>query len=198
MLSKLFSFLGSGNQYSQMIWWFRRAIYLFIIWNTITLFPIANELWGEAPHILKNETQGIFRVLNLLSTEGLEYLYFPFSILLIGACVTGILGFYPRFTAIVVFFLTNNLIRKEMTITNGSHHLLLLMVFYLLFMDEKNTNPKVGQSELVEDLTIVQQEKEVFVLQSIKNSIKKYLKFLKQGFLILINYKLIKNLKMKR
>lgn len=140
-IDTIVDYFSDKNHYSENIWFFRKAIYSFILINTILLLPLHNELWGTAPHVLKNEYHGIMSFINLLYFSYFEqyHLFFVFGLII--TAIIGLMGLFPGLISFFVFFFSSNLIHKEISVTNGGYHLLLLMLFYLLFMnDRKQSN----------------------------------------------------------
>lgn len=137
--NSLVDYLTSENRFTDTIWIFRRIIYLFLIVNTLTLLPMANQIWGNDALLIEEHASEHFYspLLYFLShTTGgsWHWLFLTGQIIFI---LLGFSGKIPRISSFMVFLITANLYYKAQIIANGGYQIILLMLFYLVFMEEE-------------------------------------------------------------
>lgn len=135
--------------YRDKVRFFRKVLYAFLFLNTLTLLPIANELFGYHGIIgsagwntsVPWYKQGSAAFLNILShpANGTRpWLMYVFLIGHMGALVTGFLSIWPRLSAFAVYFFTANLFYKGYAAFTGGEVLIVIMLFYLMFISDED------------------------------------------------------------
>jgi hypothetical protein len=135
---------------------FRRVLYLFLLFNTLTLLPIADELWAYHGTVgsrgwnfsIPTWRQGGYPLLNVLShpansTHTWVYMFFVVGQILF--LVTGIFRFMPRLSGFMIYFFTINLFLKGYMMFTGGEVLVNMLLFYLMFIHRSNA-PKFSWS----------------------------------------------------
>jgi hypothetical protein len=128
---------------------FRRVLYIFLLLNTISLLPIADELWSYNGTVgsrgwnfaIPTWRQGGYPLLNVLShpansTHPWVYACFVGGQILF--LVTGIFRFMPRLSGFLVYFFTINLFLKGYMMFTGGEVLVNMLLFYLMFIHRSN------------------------------------------------------------
>lgn len=151
LINRLDAFVGKAEtaDYYATVWLFRRGVYLTVLIYFLTLLPKAFFFFG--PEALKygylkyNEVLG--KPVRLLFTGffGGHYIWFLTGLFV--SLITGLVGVFQRFSAILVYFFAFNLINRAEHIMNGSSSLMWILLFYLLFMDE-NRKAMVAHNKL--------------------------------------------------
>lgn len=138
---------------------FRRLLYVFLFLNTLTLLPIAEDLFGYYGIIgsrgwntsVSFVGQGLTAWLNLLS-HPLNAGYWWLSYLFIAGQLTALgLGFFnilPRLANFFIYFFSANLFFKGYSAFTGGEVLVLLLLFYLIFIDE-DAKPTIASDSRV-------------------------------------------------
>jgi hypothetical protein len=127
---------------------FRKVLYGFLILNTISLLPIAYELFSYNGIVgsggwntdLPWYTQGTKAILNALShpiNSQYSWIFWFFIFGQLFFLVLGILGKWRRLSSIMIYFFTVNLFLKGYLMFTGGEALVNILLFYLIFMDEK-------------------------------------------------------------
>lgn len=155
---------------------FRRALYLFLFLNTLSLLPIAAELWsyngisGSRGWDLSipSYAQGSYGILNFLShpinnTQTWIYITFICGQLLF--LLTGIFRILPKISSILVYFFTVNLFLKGYLMFTGGEVLVNLILFYLMFIQKSNTSKKEVNLRISSD-----EEKQFSFVQNLLNN----------------------------
>lgn len=128
---------------------FRRALYIFLLFNTLSLLPVAHEIWsyngisGSRGWDLSTPTfaQGSYGLLNFLSHPINNTQSWIYSVFIIGQLfflLTGIFRFLPKISSIMIYFFTVNLFLKGHLLFTGGEVLVNLILFYLMFIQKSN------------------------------------------------------------
>src|SRR5690606_5894845 len=106
------SFIGDFPHWRK-IELFRRVLYVFLFLNTLSLLPIAREIWAYDGIIgtrgwdfsIPTIKQGSFFILNVLSHPANASYWWLYILFIVGQLfflVTGILRFFPKLSSIMV------------------------------------------------------------------------------------------------
>lgn len=131
---------------------FRRVLYIFLLINTITLLPIAADLWSYhgmsgarwdfSLPIWKQISTSFLNVLSHPANARHEWVYIVFIIGQIAFLLLGIFRILPKMSALAVYFFTVNLNMKGALMFTGGEVLLNLMLFYLIFIQSSDNSQK--------------------------------------------------------
>lgn len=127
---------------------FRRVLYIFLLINTLSLLPIAHDLWAydgmsgtRWDFSVPTWQQGSRALINALShpaNAAHPWIYVAFIIGQLVFLLTGIFRILPRISAVAVYFFTVNLFLKGAIMFTGAEVLLNLMLFYLMFIQRSD------------------------------------------------------------
>lgn len=128
---------------------FRRALYIFLLLNTISLLPIAKEIWAYDGIIgprgwnfaVPTIEQGSYALINVLSHPAnsvYTWVYIIFIVAQILFLITGILRILPKISSVMIYFFTVNLFLKGGQMFTGGEVLVSLLLFYLMFIQKSN------------------------------------------------------------
>ena len=131
---------------------FRRALYIFLFLNTLSLLPVAEEIWGYNgvsgargwDFSIPTYQQGSFAIINFLShpiNNSQTWIFVVFIVGQLTFLITGFLRFLPKLSSIMVYFFTVNLFLKGHLMFTGGEVLLNLILFYIMFI-QNNNSPK--------------------------------------------------------
>ncbi|NRA66169.1 MAG: DUF393 domain-containing protein [Pseudobacteriovorax sp.] len=115
---------------------FKNILYLWLLFHTLVLLPYAQIIWGpetifDRPAFIGgwDWIKGLMRHPSFINYYGL----------VIGAqvvaLVAGILGYFPRLTSVLVWFLTLNLNEQSYPIQDGGNNLCSLLLIYFMFVN---------------------------------------------------------------
>jgi hypothetical protein len=131
---------------------FRRVLYIFLLINTITLLPIAADLWSYhgmsgtrwdySLPIWKQISTSFLNVLSHPANATYSWVYILFIVGQISFLVLGIFRILPKLSALAIYFFTVNLNMKGALMFTGGEVLLNLMLFYLIFIQSSDTSQK--------------------------------------------------------
>lgn len=124
---------------------FRKCFYLFLLLNTISLLPIAEDLfgyhgiigtrgWQTNVPIYKQGSNGLINLLSHPLNSTYSWVYIIFIIGQISFLITGLLNILPRMSSILIYFFTVNLFMKGYLAFTGGEVLMDLLLFYLIFI----------------------------------------------------------------
>ncbi|MEO9531173.1 MAG: HTTM domain-containing protein [Crocinitomicaceae bacterium] len=124
---------------------FRKALYLFLFLNTLTLLPIAHDLFGYYGVIgtrgwntnISFLNQGSYGLINLLSHPANSHYSWVYILFILGQMsflILGLIGKWPRLSSFMVYFFTVNLFMKGYLAFTGGEVLVNFMLFYLMFV----------------------------------------------------------------
>jgi hypothetical protein len=131
---------------------FRRILYIFLLINTITLLPIAADLWSyhgmsgtrwdfNLP-VWKQISTSLLNVLSHPANATDGWVYILFIIGQIVFLLTGIFRIFPKISSLAVYFFTVNLNMKGALMFTGGEVLLNLILFYLIFIQSSDNSQK--------------------------------------------------------
>lgn len=127
---------------------FKRAVYLFILFNAIISLPIASQIWSTDSYLIHYYPFNnlLIKTLNVLSRQGVNnyYMYFLYGQII--CCLACLAGFMKRIAGVLLYFISANLYFNAAQIQNGGTNILLITLFYLLFINEdaeKHKNEKL-------------------------------------------------------
>lgn len=126
-------------QHMEKVEFFRKVLYVFLLINTLTLLPIAWEIWSYNGITGSRgfHWSGSYALLNVLShpkNSSWEWVYVCFVIGQIVFLISGILKIWPRVSAVMVYFFTVNLFLKGSIVFTGGEVLINFLLFYLMFV----------------------------------------------------------------
>ena len=141
MFARFADWLVDSNNFSFSIRIFRKAIYLGLLINILSLIPIATEVWGANAYMLEVSLKSDWfpYVFTLLAGQNYPELYWYVIGFQILSLLLGLAGRVPMLSSLAVYISTITLFRKATELSTGGHHLMTLLLFYNLFMQEKNT-----------------------------------------------------------
>lgn len=130
---------------------FRRVIYIFLFLNTLTLLPIAEDIfsyqgmagtrWDFSTPIWAQPGYAFINVLSHPANSTYSSLYLVFIAGQLLFLITGIFRILPKISAFMVYFLSTNLFMKGSLMFTGAEVILSLILFYLMFIQSSdNTN----------------------------------------------------------
>lgn len=127
---------------------FRKVLYVFLLLNTLTLLPIAYELFsyngivgsGGWNTSLPWYSQGSSALVNLLShpiNSTYSWIFWFFIGGQLFFLILGILGKWRRLASVMIYFFTVNLFLKGYLMFTGGEALVNILLFYMIFVDER-------------------------------------------------------------
>ncbi len=113
-------------------------MYLFVLFNTLYLLPIAAQIWGPDAlmPVWSYKPSILGKGLNLLFMDAVKPYFWWFIAAQLVFLLLGILGRLPRIAALVIYFTTANLLNSAYPMFNGGINLLEILLLYLVFMNE--------------------------------------------------------------
>ncbi|MBN4071096.1 hypothetical protein JYT72_01170 [Crocinitomix catalasitica] len=146
-MKKLAEIFTADFRHWDRIDFFRRVLYVFLFINTLTLLPIAWEIWSYngITGTRGYHSVGSYTVLNVLShpkNSSWEWVYIVFVIGQLTFLVTGFLNKWPRISAILVYFFTVNLFLKGSIMFTGGEVLANFLLFYMIFIHKPREGSK--------------------------------------------------------
>ena len=145
--NRLINYFSNEVQHPNTIKLFRKCVYMFLIINGLILLPIADQIWSPETYLIHYHPfqNFLLKFLNVMSRPSVNEYYLVFVIGQILFAITGLIGFIPRISAIMVYFFTANLYYSAASIQTGGTNLMMLLLLYMIFVDEnpsKTRNPK--------------------------------------------------------
>ncbi len=136
---RLISYFSNKVQHPCVLTLFRKCIYLFIIINALILLPIADQIWSPEAYIVHHNPfqPKLLKVLNIMSHPHMNEFYMFFIAAQLVFSIFGLMGKFPRISALIVWFTTVNLYYCAQPLQTGGSNLLILFLFYMMFVDEK-------------------------------------------------------------
>ncbi len=145
MIKKIPEIFLRSFPHGEKIELFRRILYLFLLLNALSLLPIANEIFGYHGIVGTSGwntsvpwySQGSKALLNVLShplNSPNPWIAYFFVFGQITALIFGLFKFWPRLSAIAVYFFTTNLFLKGYLVFTGGEALINILLFYLIFI----------------------------------------------------------------
>ena len=147
MRNKLTNFIqhtGSQNPYTSHIRVFRISILLYLLANSLYLWPLAESLYGPDSYFLPlgSMQNFILKALNLLEGPHLAEYWKLFVWAQILSILATLFLPYKKTGTLLVYFFTMNLYHKTIGMQNAGFNLLVMVLFMLLFMDENSEKTK--------------------------------------------------------
>lgn len=129
----------SDFQHWDRVDFFRKVLYVFLLLNTITILPIAWEIWSYngVTGTRGFWWSGSYSLLNVLShpkNASWEWVYIGFVLGQLTFLVLGLLNKWPRLSSIMIYFFTVNLFLKGAIAFTGGEVLVNFLLFYLMFI----------------------------------------------------------------
>jgi len=131
---------------------FRRVIYIFLLLNTLTLLPIAEDIfsyngmagtrWDYTMPIWAQPGYAFINVLSHPANSTYGFVYILFVAGQIIFLITGIFRILPKLSAFMVYFLSTNLFMKGSLMFTGAEVILSLILFYLMFIQHSDNHEK--------------------------------------------------------
>ncbi|MCB9223572.1 MAG: HTTM domain-containing protein [Crocinitomicaceae bacterium] len=150
MKEKIADIFTREFRYMDKIEFFRRALYLLLLFNTLTLLPIAHDMfayygltghgaWNTNFPIWMQGSKGITTLLSHPATSDRNWVYVIVLIGQITFLITGLLRVLPILSSIAVYICTVNLFLKGGSAFTGGENLVNLVLFYLMFIQISKT-----------------------------------------------------------
>jgi hypothetical protein len=126
---------------------FKRLLYGFLFINTLSLLPIANDIFGYnglagSKGFIWNGSESFLNLLSHPINHKNEWIHWVF---IIGQLIFLILGFFrikPWLSSISIWFFTVNLFLKGALFLTGGEALVNLILFYLIFIQKTDKESK--------------------------------------------------------
>lgn len=114
----------------------RRLLFGYVIFNFFQTLTFIDTLYGTTGLIATRHLSGVTltTLVNLLSVDAVKNQYMLFFAVQVFFAIVGLLGFLPRISSFIVFFITLNLHNRIYAAVSGGDVLLCLMLFYLSFI----------------------------------------------------------------
>lgn len=146
-MNRLILYFSAPFKHFEKVEFFRTVLYVLLLFNTITLLPIVEDLFGYYGLIgtrgwntnIPFFSQGSFGLINFLSNPinaGHDWIYVVFVLGQIFFLITGILRKMPVLSSVMIYFFTVNLFLKGYLAFTGGEVLVNLMLFYLIFIQK--------------------------------------------------------------
>ncbi|MDA7803911.1 hypothetical protein N8987_04980 [Crocinitomix sp.] len=138
-------------QHWNKLMFFKKMLYIFLILNTLSLLPIANEIFGYngivgstgwytgTPWYLQG-SRGLINILSHPYNISRPWISYVFIIGQLVALGFGLFNRFPKLAAVLVYFFTVNLFNKGYLMFTGGEILINLMLFYLIFIQRSDKN----------------------------------------------------------
>lgn len=126
---------------------FRKVVYVFLLFNTITLLPVAQEIWSYNGIVGSRGFGGskLYSLLNVLSHPKNAEWTWVYKVFVGGQMLfllTGIFKILPRISAVMIYFFTVNLFLKGAVLFTGGEVLMNFLLFYMMFIHKVEPNSK--------------------------------------------------------
>ena len=142
--------------YLSKVEFFRKVLYALILFNALTLLPIAEDVYGYYGLVgtkgwdvtVPIYLQGTKALVNILSHPANSVYYWVYIVFVIGQfifLITGLMGKWPRFSAFMVYIITINLHMKGHMAFTGGEVLLNMVLFYLMFIHKPKSEGIFGE-----------------------------------------------------
>lgn len=125
----------------------RKLLFGYVIFNFLQLFQVIEILYSSQTSLIATQSLSGFTLttlVNLLSVDAVKNYYVLFFVVQLFFAFIGLLGFFPKVSAFMVFFTMINLQNRIYSTISGGDILLCLMLFYLSFISDgkklKNEN----------------------------------------------------------
>ena len=125
---------------------FKKAVYVFILFNGLITLPIAPEIWSPFAsmiHYYPTDNLAI-KLMNILSRPSVNNYYWFFVIGQLFCAAIALVGYQKQLMGVLLYFITANLYYNSGLIQNGGTNLLMITLFYMMFMNEDADKYKNG------------------------------------------------------
>ena len=147
MLKRIPEIFFKPFPYWEKIDFFRKVLYVFLLFNAVSLLPITSELfgyngivgsvgWNTSFPWYEQGSKGLLNVLNHPSNSGYPWLAYLFVYGQIVLLISGLFNFLPRITSLLLYFVTANLFVKGYLMFTGGEALVSILLFYLIFIQQ--------------------------------------------------------------
>jgi len=124
---------------------FRKLLYTFLLYNTISILPISSLLWSENSVIIPYIYGGwLAKFLNLLDIPQVAHYFWSVVLVQLLFLITGILNLLPKLSSVMIFISTTILINKMYLANTGGDYLISVLLFYLMFIWEANNKKQAS------------------------------------------------------
>ncbi|UKN03003.1 hypothetical protein K6119_05675 [Paracrocinitomix mangrovi] len=141
--------------FMEKIEFFRKVLYVVLLFNAITLLPIAYEVygyygmvgtlgWNTNISFFDHGSSGLVQLLSHPANGSRPWIMWVFVIGQMLFLFTGILKILPRISSVMVFFFTVNLFIKGYIAFTGGEALVNVMLFYMMFIHPKREDNWIG------------------------------------------------------
>lgn len=132
---------------------FKRVIYLFLFFNTLTLLPAVNDIFGYNGlagfrGFKWSGTESFFNLLSHPINQNHNWIHWCFVLGQLFFLAMGFFRIKPLISSIMVWFLTVNLVTKGAMFFTGGEVLIDLLLFYLIFIQK----PKKGNGYMMQNV----------------------------------------------
>ena len=139
------SYFTSEFTHWSKIDFFKRALYAFLFFNTLTLLPAANDIFGYNGlagfrGFRWNGTESFFNLLSHPINHNQTWIHWCFVMGQLFFLATGFFRVKPLVSSVAIWFLTINLFTKGGLFFTGGEVLVNFLLFYLIFIQK----PKDG------------------------------------------------------
>lgn len=129
---------------------FRKVLYAFLLFNALTLLPIAYEAfgyngivgatgWNTAYPWYKLGSKALLNVLSHPLNASNTWIMYVFVFGQIITLITGLFNFLPKISAVLIYFFTVNLFLKGYLMFTGGEVLISILLFYFIFIQRSNS-----------------------------------------------------------
>jgi len=138
-MNKIVNIFTNDFPFWEKFEFFRKVVYIFLLFNTLTLLPIAGEIWGYHGIIAPKgfEWSGTYPFINLLShpyNADWTWIYKFFIGGQILFLILGLLRIFPIISSMAVYFFTVNLFLRGSLMFTGGEVLINFLLFYMMFI----------------------------------------------------------------
>jgi len=135
----------SAFKHEKKVWLFKKVLYAFLFLNTISMFPMVNDVFGYNGIAGSSGFRwyGVESFLNLLShpvNYNRPYIAWFFVYGQLVALGMGWFKIWPKLSGIAIYFFTVNLLSKGGLFFTGGEVLVSILLFYLMFIQENKSN----------------------------------------------------------
>ncbi len=163
MLNQIPNTFTKPFQHWNKVAFFKKSIYIFLLLNTFSLLPVAEEIfsyhgivgsrgWNTSIPWYK---QGSAILVNFLShpiNSTYPWIYKVFIGGQITALVFGILRILPKLSAIFIYFFSVNLFLKGYLAFTGGEVLASILLFYLIFIQKNDVKDEENSSTSLQNV----------------------------------------------
>ena len=146
-MNKVIALFISPFKHFEKVDFFRKCLYLFLLLNTISLLPIAQDLfgyygiigtrgWNTNLSFFKQGTGGLINLLSHPSNGTYTWVYIVFIAGQLFFLMMGLLNKWPKIASVMIYFFTVNLFNKGYLAFTGGEVLINFMLFYLMFIHQ--------------------------------------------------------------